>query len=303
MEIHQPHAKMSNLIFLQDDLRVQSNTPTDATAFTQVCYLVQFSPAAQMNYFALGNLEDANTMVNNPLYYKLLPNPDSQLVKVGEQTYQDFEKLIVNPAQAGIYAGWNPDHKACPKTMEQGFKDPYISPNQCPVSTGGTIGSYFSSNFNVPFTEEYFFKPTSCIAKATNMDHIKFYKYGDSIDIPIQTNLEGVHLTDHLSNSFTNRFPTQFTISGDDKYVLTSAFIYPGNNRPYKCRCYQYDPTISCTLHNKEFKPLQHSFFTMPPIKKPNGALLGQRCSVLLEQSFSITFHMNETTFDLEDKK
>lgn len=56
MTFHTPEVRLSNLIFLQDDLRVQSNTPTDATAFTQVCYLMTFSPPAQTQYFKLGSL-------------------------------------------------------------------------------------------------------------------------------------------------------------------------------------------------------------------------------------------------------
>lgn len=41
----------------------------------------------------------------------------------------------------------------------------------------------------------------------------------------------------------------------------------------------------------------------MPPIRKPNGALLGQRCSFLMEQSISVTFHMAQGTFfDTEDE-
>lgn len=37
---------------------------------------------------------------------------------------------------------------------------------------------------------------------ARNQDHVSFYKYGDIIDIPIKTNLEGVQLANNIANDF-----------------------------------------------------------------------------------------------------
>lgn len=43
---------------------------------------------------------------------------------------------------------------------------------------------------------------------------------------------------------------------------------------------------------------LQYHFLTMPPIRKANKALLKQRCSFMLEQSFSVTLNFPESVWD-----
>lgn len=51
MTINDVGFRISNCILLQDDLRVQNNTPTDATAFTQVCYMIHYTPHRQNQFF------------------------------------------------------------------------------------------------------------------------------------------------------------------------------------------------------------------------------------------------------------
>lgn len=293
MQIHTPKARISNLIFLQDDLRVQSSTPTDATAFTQVCYLVHFSPKAGQQYFKLADVTAKSTGAHKTLDYNLDPGIDRQFTIIGETQYTDFEHLMCLPAKVGTYAGWDPNQDSAPTKAPYAWTGAYISP---------TAGPNASCNLNVQYdeTSPYFFDPAKCIAMATDMDSISFMKYGDTKELTMVTNLEGKHLyCAPINDPFYET--TLSTTIGDDKVRYSTEWMYPGNNRPYICRCSNFDAKFSCTLHNKGYAAIQHHFFTMPPIKKPNGALLGQRVSCLVEQSISITFNFHESTFDEDE--
>ena len=84
----------------------------------------------------------------------------------------------------------------------------------------------------------------------------------------------------------------------NDIIEYDTQFLYPGNNRQMLCRCTNYDPNTHCVLHNKDHKKLRYHFIKMPPIKKPNGALLGHRCSAICEQTFSITIGFQQSVFN-----
>lgn len=289
MTISAPHTRVSNLIFLQDDLRVQSNTPTDATAFTQVCYLVHFAPAAQTEYFQFGNLAQREGTKYTPLQYTLQPEEDKQFTLIGEREYESFDKLLTIPARINKYAGWNPSDTGAPKSPYS-YTKPYISPRE--------LDGIVSCNLQVENSDAYFLHSNKVLAYAQDQDYIKFFKYGDTIDLGITTNLEGTKLYKDRANDFLNESVVVNVETGTDKVTYDTEFMYPGNNRPVLCRCYNFDPQFSCINHNKDFKPLKHHFFTMPPIKKPNGALLGQRCSVLVESTMTVTFNFHESTFE-----
>nr|QTE03899.1 MAG: VP1 [Phylloscopus fuscatus densovirus] len=299
MEISTPVAKLSNLIFLQDDLRVQSNTPTDATAFTQVCYLMHYNPAAQTEYFRLDDvMQYGNNTVTKPLTYNLLSgqNTKSQFIKVGETSFTDFENLAIIPAKINETAGWVPGKAFADAKNNYNIDDPYIPPSPITQEPFYTLSKKYSANMNVDPDDHYYMEPNTHLLWARNQDKVCFYKYGDTIELPKTTNLEGVQLMNTRANDFTNQYSEAVSIGGTRVEYLTE-FLYPGNNRPFKCRCTNLDPYLGCSLHNKGFKPLQHHFIMMPPIRKPNGALLGQRCSALMEQSMSVTFHFHESTF------
>lgn len=284
MEIHTPQVEIANLIMLQDDLRVQSNTPTDATAFTQVCYLMQYSPVGQTEYFAFENIN------SKPLTYELdyIGDKDTQLIKIGEIDYENFETLRIRQARINSSAGWLPDQETLPNKqlgyrIEQPYLPPYLVPN-------------YACNLNIPHNNLYYLNQENTPGYARNNGHISYHKYGDVIQVPITTNLEGVKLYADSFNDWTAH-ANMVRNSGDDTIIYTSEWMYPGNNRPFRCRCTNFH-TNYCIEHNKGFKPLQHHFFSMPPIKKPNGALLGQRCAFTLQTKLHVTFHFHESTYE-----
>ena len=298
MEIHRPHARISNLIMLQDDLRVQSNTPTDATAFTQVVYLLKFCPQGEKQYFKLTHHPNNENMEENTtLTYKIRPKPasgdklSSQLIRI--QGFQNFEQLGVSGAKANTWAGFQPGGSlSYNNSREKILKNAYIPPTV--VGQMGFAGAnlYPSDNY-----DDTFIQPGFNLTMAKNQDHISFYKYGDVIDIPIITNLDGLQLANINVNAFLDEYLITTEDSKKNKAVYNTEWCYPGRNRPFLCRSSYYAGNVDPVLHGKELKPLEHCFLAMPPIKKPNGALLGQRCSFLLEQSVSITFNFGQAHF------
>lgn len=258
MEIHHPKARLSNLIMLQDDLINQGGTPMETTAFTQACYMMTFKPRGQSQYFALGNVACSNT--TTPITYNLsevtCEPPITQLITL--KGYEEFEKLGVIPAKLDINAGPIPK-----KNLDPNIEDPYIHPQTEPG-----YGRVVSGNMQVG--PESFLKPFKTLTYAKNMDSIKLHKYGDVVEIPITTNLDGVKLLRHENN---NLFQENMVINGQ---TYNTEFYYPGINRPYLSRSDNMN-LIKPTEHIKGMSHLNHTFITMPPIKKANHALLKQR--------------------------
>lgn len=288
MEIHQPHARLTNLIMLQDDLINQGGTPMETTAFTQACYMLTFKPRGQSQYFGLGSINCGSNIVQ-PLSYDFstisCDQPNSQLLDM--QGYEEFEKLAVMPAKLNINAG--PSTK---QTFQANITDPYIHPQT------GTLGETFSGNMQVG--PEHFLKPLKTITYAKNMDQISLHKYGDTVTIPIKTNLEGLKLLRHEQNNiFTDKFsvPTGPTTPN---LTYNSEFYYPSVNRPYFSRGDNFNAIKPAELLKKNGH-LEHVFLTMPPIKKANKALLKQRCSFMLEQHFSVTFNFPQSIWHSDD--
>lgn len=293
MEIHTPSIRLSNLTMLQDDLRVQNNTPTDATAFTQVLYLIKYCPKGLKQFFKLGNLEKDDMTQVKDLTYTLAPpkqetsDPTQLITLTG---YNDFEKLTIQGAKANLRAGFTP--RASPnfdKDNNYRLQDAYIAPD-----TISTLFQEFSGNM-AP-AEGNFIEPSYSLTMARNLDEKKFFKYGEDIEFDINTNLEGVHLMNELSNNFLEEQLVEVLVD-NVTYTYEGEFCWPSRNRPFLSRKNYLDPSTDPIIHGKDFKPLTHCFFSMPPIKKPNKALLGQRCSFILEQKMSITLHMTQGTF------
>lgn len=305
MEISTPHVKISNLIMLQDDLRVQNNTPTDATAFTQVVYLIHYVPQNQQMYFALQSLSDLNEYDGQFLTYQLAPQDiNSRMVKVSG--FEDFEKLLMLSANPGESAGF--DDSLITDGTGYIYTN-YVSPlyqNDFKRVAGNMQMDLFTPSKN-PNPDQYptnFLQNKSQILFAKNQDNISFHKYGDCIEFDIVTNLEGKKLISDDWNDFTESQRTIVINPGEEtqKNYMTE-WCWPGKNRPYVTRSSNLDYKTDPVIHAKDMKPLKHHFFCMPPIRKPNGALLGQRTSFLLEQSFSVTFHFSTAVFadDLEN--
>lgn len=295
MEIHTPKARISNLIMLQDDLRVQNNTPTDATAFTQVVYLMKYCPKGQKQYFKLVDCPNANDMeeVNN-LSYELEPQiptgetTKAQLIQV--KGFKDFESLGILGAKANYTAGFTP---YAPVKMDdkQALLDPYIAPN-----TSSVQFQHISGNMKPQDNYANFIAPTYCLTYARNQDSLSFHKYGESMELPINTNIEGMHLMNTPGNNFLADQKVSIT-QDKNTYIYNTEFCWPSRNRPFLSRGNYFDVNTDPITSGKSEGHLSHYFFCMPPIRKPNGSLLGQRCSLYLEQEISVTFHANQATF------
>nr|QTE03889.1 MAG: VP1 [Tarsiger cyanurus densovirus] len=300
LEIHNPSFRIANIIFLQDDLRVQSSTPTDATAFTQVCYLIQYSPTRNAEYFKLQAMQDYDQVfTGRDLTYQLQPaKGGSKMTKVGELNYEQFDKMIVRTAKIDEHAGFVP---GVLDFIEDSYniEDAYIAPNlrnanELEIAT-------CSGNLQMPNSEKRWLGPSNTYAYSRNLDKIQFHKYGDVIEGNITTNLNGVKLMNTSDNDFTKDTTVSYRNMEDD-VVYQTEWAYPSANRPYLSRKSNLDPYLHQVDAPKEkFKPLQHHFFTMPPILKPNGALLGQRASFTLEQHVSVTFNQIQSVFDSEE--
>lgn len=292
MEIHHPKVRISNLIMLQDDLRVQNNTPTDATAFTQVVYMIKYCPKGLKNYFGLTDVESQDTLKSKRLSYKLEPvksdtNP-SQLVTL--QNFQDFERLGVTPAKANHWGGFEPGSAIKFTGDNYQLTNAYIPPNV------DSVLNAYSGNLQVQ--EKDYLVTGETLLMARNLDSKSYYKYGDTIEIPITTNLDGIQLHNTRANDFLEE--QIIDVQTPDKTTKLSyegEFCWPGRNRAVLTRHNYFDRNTDPIIHGKEYKPLSHCFFCMPPIRKPNGSLLGQRCSFTMEQSMAVTFHMNQATF------
>ena len=100
IQVHTPHIKISNLIMLQDDLRVQNSTPTDATAFTQVCYMMHWVPRHHQQGFCLAKRTGQEMSQYEILKINsLLPaNNNTQLVEV--ENFSSFEDLLCIPLKS-----------------------------------------------------------------------------------------------------------------------------------------------------------------------------------------------------------
>nr|QTE03819.1 MAG: VP1 [Parus major densovirus] len=288
-QLHPHHLKISNLIMLQDDLRVQSNTPTDATAFTQVNYLMQYCPKGMKQYFKLGAGKDVSEFKN--LTYNLSEaSPKNPFIEM--KNYQSFDTVNIVPAKANLHAGFTPGSALTP---DKGIiKDVYVAPN-----TQALPFQKVSGNMAPVDDETTFYKNGNVITRAVNQDKISFYKYGDTIEHTFHSNLEGIHLANTLENRFLEDQIIEVPNPADPKQTLMYAteFVYPSRNRPFFCRSDYYSNNLNAIMQGKKFKPLDHCFYSMPPLTKPDGALLGQRCAIFWEQEMQITFHFTQGTF------
>lgn len=298
---HTPVARITNLLMLQDDLINQGGTPLETTAFTQACYMLKYTPTRQLNYFQLATIQNCKNGGSVELTYDLSDTTCgkdySQLISIGN--YNDFEQLAILPAKVDKYAGYNTLAK--PTIVDEAIstiKETYFSP-----SLQNTAFHNFSANMqprdklisSIPVVP-----PLQQVTWARNLDKITLHKYGDEITIPITTNLEGVPLIRNQYNDLTERTAVISTEEGDT-HEYNIDLVWPSRNRPYYTRSSNLTD-ITPFEHNKNMKNLSHTFLTMPPIRKANGALLKQRCSFILEQSFSITYKMPESIWDKESE-
>nr|QTE04003.1 MAG: nonstructural protein [Motacilla densovirus] len=314
-EITDPKVRISNILMLQDNIQVAAGTPQEISVYTQACYLMHYQPRGINNWFKLGVTSDCLTD-QTILKYKPLAKSDcnliSQLVKL--DNYTDFEKLVINPSKSDAYGGWHSGEVMATRNETTGLKTckDLVEINADEEALTKNVDYNISEVYISPRSR--YFNDFSCSVKGCddmiqlgkhtsytrNLDKINLHKYGDSFGFHINTNLDGIEMLNHAANApFGNVFekPTKNSTKTD----IYSVFCYPSNNRPFYCRRNNLD-MIGPVEGNKDFGNLTHHFFTMPPIKKSDGSLLKQRCSFIMEQTTSVTFHFPETvTEDMAD--
>lgn len=308
-EIHHPKVRISNLLMLQDSLQVTNGTPSNNTIYTQACYLMHYEPKGIKNWFKLGDTDDCGKTQKILTYNPMKPTDCkyyTQLIEVGSGTYADFERLVINPCNPDLYAGFkhnadvryaktDPSGKTALtindltsslKDYREGYiTNTYISPND--IHLGNYSCSAHGMDKYIPLMKH----TTFC----RNLDKVSLHKYGDVLEWEVNTNLEGVKLLQHKYNLPYGG--TDYKIVKDKEDPVKEydyVFCYPSTNRPFYTRkdnLYMQGPME----HPKEFAPLKHHFLTMPPIRQSDGSLIFQRCSFIMEQSCSVTFHFPET--------
>nr|WAX26048.1 MAG: major capsid protein [Army ant associated bidensovirus 6] len=305
VEYHTPHARLTNLIMLQDDLINQGGTPMETTAFTQACYMMKYTPTRQSLYFQLANLKSCKMEkslddVMDLLVYNLAGTQCDaadvrQLISIAN--YTDFEKLALLTAEVDEFAGYEPRGLITTQagTVSYQLDNTFIPPNRL-------IGKYahYSANLQpAQFRKMISVVPFKQVTFARNLDKISLHRYGDVIELPIHTNIEGLKLINVPENDILMRNTAMIDKQGDvtNTYLYNTEFAWPSNNRPYYNRRDNLNEIMPMET-SKNMKPLSYHFLTMPPIRKANGALLKQRCSFMLDQSFSLTFHFPESVWD-----
>lgn len=290
-QIHDVKTRISNLIMLQDDVKIIAGTPSDSTIFTQVCYLLHFNPKRINMFFQLEKMNKYANMSGETLKYKLQPPEGKQLSRI--EGFERFDKLTVVPARIGKNAGFTP---GAPLTFgaDGSVQDAYIAPDTTSVDFAP-----YSGNLQPVLKVNELIQNTDHITMAKNMDKISLYKTGDLIEIDHVTNLGDLNLLKTEYNNFLVDQPLTQVDQKQDKYTFFDEFCYPGPNRPYFSRHSNFDSKVLQLENIKNMKNLSHHFFCMPPIES-GTKLIGQRCSFLVEQSMSVTLNFTESVFDRE---
>lgn len=310
MEIHDPYATCRNILMLQDEMANKGGTPSENSIYTQACYFIKYTPTRESLFFNLIDMktcEEKKTAgdMYNMLTYNLNStkcdaDDVSQLVNL--INYTDFEKLGILTAKVDEFAGFEPRgliRRDVNRTFSN-IQNTFIPPNRL-------IGKYaqYSANLQPPRDRDHLnvVKPFKQVTWARNLDKISIYKYGDTVELPITTNLNGVKLLNSAQNDFTNR--QDVIIDKDESgqvnsYLYETEFCWPSRNRPYYTRKDNLNE-IAPMETAKNMGQLKYHFLTMPPIRKANGSLLKQRVSFMLEQSFSVTLNFPESVWDTTD--
>lgn len=292
MEIHDVNYKMSNLMMLQDDYRIEAGTPVDTTTFVQVCYLLEYCPTRNTEYFMLYDVTNKESLEGTPVTYDFaLDTTNSQLIKL--KGYNNFETLGIRPALINKNAGYEPSASPQYDPTKYSIMSPYIAPD-----APGIIREC-SANLQVSTApaDDYFVDFAQHPTFSRNLDKVTSFKYGDTLQRSIVTNLHDKQLVNLPNNDFTNRENYLDVIIDNKKVRFIKEWCYPSPNRPYYSRNTNLSG-LTPLLNPKRLNNLRHHFISMPPIKKANDSLLGQRCSFMLESSFSVTFNFIESIFE-----
>nr|QTE04042.1 MAG: VP [Phylloscopus inornatus densovirus] len=302
-QFHGINAKISNILMLQDEIKTESGTPKDVTAYTQACYLLHYNPTRTHNWFKLGCSTDCGETqkyLTLDMSHKLECNLISQMKKLNN--YTNFEQLTINPAKPYFAGGWNGGKATLIGLETEG--DENFGSGKYKVQE-----NYFSPEVNQPLREfscnyhglDPHIPLNTHPSMVRNLDKWTLHKYGDSFDININTNVDNLNLinvpSNHIMPDYQTIHNTIAPLQPKDKMMAYSIFVYPSRNRPYFTRKDNLS-FISPVESKNNNGHLSHHFITMPPIKKNDGSLIKQRASFLLEQSCSMTMQFPEYTSD-----
>lgn len=316
-QLHTPTAKMSNLQFLQDAISVTSGVPETTTAPTQAAYIIVFSPKNQSGeqFQIISHSTSTASLGWFKGAAKGLGNVDptaSQLVDLSTSstiTDTDFEALSYNVIVTSVF-GVN---KYCyPKMYSRsGPKGTYGNANNLDTDIGIRTMSASTNTSTGEYYRNY----------VKNSSHIKMLKHGDEYSWSIHNNCSdyilknlgdvGVAIDDDSVTITqaraleTAQYDQSFNHPGLDCYVNIPdlqeerVFIWPTKENPPFSRK-QGESSIGLLNHFKEnAKTLNHKFFILAPMKLPNGTLVKQRCSVMLEQKMEVTFWFRDDVRDM----
>lgn len=314
--LHKPKAHMSNFQFLQDAISVTSGVPETTTAPTQAAYIICFSPKNQNGeMFQIGVAGASAALgwhgINGLGSVAYDSNHLVDLTETSTGSDTDFEKLAYNVTITG----------------KSGILDQYSVANLS-TPNGDYLGNIYHG---VDIQDGGTTKGSFYRNAAKNASHIKMLKHGDEFSWDIENNCENCILKNlgnigavAASTSFgtialisgsslpqgpdINKFATNnpaFDVDFSDGSISTSkherdVFIWPTKeNPPYSRK--NGEASIGLLNHWKDTKGghLNHKFFIMAPMKLPDGTLVKQRCSVMLEQKMDVTFWFRDDISDV----
>lgn len=314
--LHKPKAHMSNFQFLQDAISVTSGVPETTTAPTQAAYIICFSPKNQNGEMFQIGIAGATSALGwhgtnglGSVAYDSNHLVDLTETSTGSDT--DFEKLAYNVTITG----------------KSGILDQYAMAGVSGPDGGYSNGVRFSgiTIADGGTTKASFFRNA-----AKNASHIKMLKHGDEFSWDIENNCDSCILknlgnvgtqstsvstiTNLTLSSLPNgtninvyatnnpAFDANFTADIVEPLHERDVFIWPTKeNPPYSRK--NGEASIGLLNHWKDTKGghLNHKFFIMAPMKLPDGSLVKQRCSVMLEQKMDVTFWFRDDISDISN--
>lgn len=333
-QIKDVRASMSNFQFLQDAITLAAGTPETTTAPTQAAYMICFSPKNQSGeQFRIGN-----SRTSNLLRWNAAPAQSTDgLGKTSGDTHMlvdliegdtvadtDFELLAYDvivtdefginnqlydmSGQAGFIGHYNDKTEEGPDpSPAQTYAPDGVSLTSAPLGSGELRAGHYFRNY------------------VKNSSYMKMLKHGDTYDWNVHTNCDnyilkntgnlGVSLAANSNTTVTIRGPvaggdpelrpaannpgldfTYYQLPGG--FLRRSGFVWPSKQYPPFSRS-QKESNIGLLNHFCEnSKTLNHKFFILAPMKNPDGTLVKQRCSVMLEQKMDITFWFRDDVND-----
>lgn len=252
--------RMSNFIFLLDEVAATGSTPVTVTSITPQMYFVHATPHMEnVPWFGLENRPmdgTASTRMDASIAQGAAPMPRG-FNTVNSGSLESMCLSIPNSRPGTVTendTNWGYD---AAQTGSIDFRTAYNAPTVYNVS-----------------------------GQLVERGQMKFMNPGDCIEFECENNLEGKTF---YSNDVTNVLDyTAGTSTAHDSF-----YVYPSQFRPLVSLTSQYDTTLA-KLHQLAQKPIRHHFFQCPPIMNGNNAVLAQRVSMYCEQKLDIFMYSHE---------